>query len=260
MRLDAGDSLALLHDVSAVTAAERDRALSEQLATSVRQRDEFISVASHELRTPLTSMKLLVERVRRLDEAELARLPSAVVDAHRRIANQISRLETLIDELLDISRLLEGRLTFQPTRVPLDELVTEVVSRFEDVARRAGSAIHLRLAHVEGLWDRSRLDQIVTNLISNALKYGRGGPIEVCVEATTNQARLSVRDHGIGMDPADHARIFDRFERVGRLSRREGLGLGLWITKQLAVAMGGTIAVESEQGAGATFVVALPLE
>jgi signal transduction histidine kinase len=260
--LPEGDALAILRDVSALAAAERERALSveraELLATSLRQRDEFLSVASHELRTPLTAMKLWVQRVDRLSDDDRERVPPRMLDAHAKIAAQVARLETLVDELLDVSRLLEDRLRLEVAPVQLDQVAREVVNRFELEAARLECAIECDLEPTEGEWDRSRLDQIATNLLSNALKYAPGRPIAVSVHGTADEARLSVRDRGIGIAPADQARIFDRFERLPGSKRLWGLGLGLWITRRLVETMGGRIEIESRPGEGSTFTVILP--
>jgi signal transduction histidine kinase len=260
--LPEGDALAILRDVSALAAAERERAVSEKradlLASSLRQRDEFLSVASHELRTPLTAMKLWVQRVDRMPEDVREHVPSRMLDAHAKIAAQVTRLETLVDELLDVSRLLEDRLRLEVEPVHLDDVARDVVTRFELEAARLGCKLQCALEPTEGEWDRSRLDQIATNLISNALKYAPGRPIDVLVRGDQQQATLSVRDRGVGIAAADQARIFDRFERLADAKRSFGLGLGLWITRRLVESMGGRIEIESRPGEGSTFTVILP--
>lgn len=258
--LPEGGTLAILRDVSALATAQRERAVSEKraelLVASVRQRDEFLSVASHELRTPLTAIKLWLERANRL--ARNGDVPRPVREAQERVTLQVARLETLVDELLDVSRLLEGRLRLRLAPVRLDDVVEEVVERLELDAERRGSEVVVECHAVEGEWDRTRLDQIVTNLVSNALKYGAGRPVEVRVHATEAEAILVVRDHGPGIAPEDHARIFERFERLSTSRAQWGLGLGLWITRRLVLSMGGRIDIESRQGEGSTFTIRLP--
>jgi signal transduction histidine kinase len=255
------ETLAILHDVSALAAAQRERTLSENraelLATTLRQRDEFLSVASHELRTPLTAMKLLVHRVDRLSGADPA-VPASVRETQAKIATQVSRLETLIDELLDVSRIVEHRLHLDVAPVRLDELAREVVSRFEPEAQKARCAIECRFEHASGDWDRSRLDQILSNLISNALKYAPGNPVVVEIRDLGTEAALVVRDQGPGIPPEDQLRIFERFERLPDAGRLWGLGLGLWIVRQLVESMGGRIELASRVGEGAAFTVHLP--
>ena len=174
-------------------------------------------------------------------------------------SRQGARLTRLIDDLLDVSRLDAGRLPLELTVVELGALVREVVSRFEADLARSGCTVSLRGgAPVVGSWDRSRLDRIVTNLLSNAIKFGAGKPIELFVSAERGVARLAVRDHGIGIDPAQLGRIFGRFERAVSERHYGGLGLGLYISRRIAEEHGGSIRCESQPGAGATFTVELP--
>ena len=225
---------------------------------SVRQRDEFLSIASHELKTPLTSLQLQVSGLRR----NLARAPltqERLVAKVSTIDHQVARLAKLVESLLDVSRAAAGPLQLEPTEVDLAELVREVAAGFDDALAAAGCKLELFLAEgVVGLWDRMRLAQVITNFISNALKYGPGAPIAVTVESRGEKALLTVRDQGIGISPADQRRIFQRFARAVSPEHYSGLGLGLWIVRVLVEAMGGTVAVESAPGAGSTFAVELP--
>lgn len=226
---------------------------------AVRLRDEFLSVASHELKTPLTSLKLRVQAV--IDQApivadpvEAARLRKGFELAER----QVRRLEKLINNLLDVSRIAVGRLPLQRETVDLVPLVNGVLGQFAAEIARSGSAVTLDLpAPAIGSWDPLRLEQVVVNLLSNALKYGSGKPIDVSVRSDDARAVLTVRDRGIGIDPVDQERIFERFERAVSLDYG-GLGLGLHITREIVAAHGGTIRVESARGQGATFIVELP--
>jgi signal transduction histidine kinase len=138
--------------------------------------------------------------------------------------------------------------------------VSEIIDRFCEQASATGCDIRYDSVVVTGLWDRLRLDQVFTNLLSNALKYGRGKPVHVRVEAEGDRARLTVRDRGIGISLDDQARIFGRFERAVSERNFGGLGLGLWIAKQIIDRHGGTIAVDSEPGEGSTFIVELPCQ
>ncbi|MGZ3451011.1 MAG: ATP-binding protein [Polyangiales bacterium] len=260
--LPEGETLAILRDVSALVAAQRERARADEradmLAASVKQRDEFLSVASHELRTPLTAMKLWVQRVDRMSDAHRQDVPPRMLEAHAKISAQVGRLETLVDELLDVSRLLENRLRLELAPVRLDEVVRDVVSRFELEAARLSCPIEADIQIASGRWDRSRLDQIATNLVSNALKYAPGKPIEVRVRGNATEARFSVHDRGMGIAPSDQSKIFERFERLPGAKRLGGLGLGLWITRRLVESMGGRIEIQSRPGEGSTFTVILP--
>ena len=226
---------------------------------AVRQRDEFLSVASHELKTPLTSLKLRVQSLIEhappvSDPAEAARLQKSVELAER----QVRRLEKLVNNLLDVSRIAIGRFPLQREEVDLVPLVHNVAGQFSAEVARSGSELTLTLpAKAFGLWDPMRLEQVVVNLLSNAIKYGAGKPIVVTVECAGADARLVVRDRGIGIGAADQARIFERFERAVSLDYG-GLGLGLHITREIVRAHGGTIRVESAPGQGAAFIVELP--
>ncbi len=236
--------------LSAETAARR--AAQEAVAA----RDEFLAVAGHELRTPLTSLLFHAETLARRGPA----LPPDVAARTDKLARSARRIARLVDELLDVTRLSAGRLSIERERVDLAEVVREVVVRNAEPAALAGSPLRLDAPHpVHGTWDPGRIEQVLEALLANALKYGRGRPIEVRVSADGALARLEVRDHGIGVATEDQTRIFDRFERAASARHYGGLGLGLWIVRQVVEAHGGAIRVESRPGEGATFVVDLPI-
>ncbi|WP_437721064.1 AAA family ATPase [Sorangium sp. So ce861] len=228
---------------------------------AIERRDEFLLVASHELKTPLTSLKMqahLIERLlRRYQRSELA--PERLDAALQVLNRQIARLGHLVNELLDVTRLSAGRLTLARAPVDLAALVREVVERMSQQLANARCDVQLDLDEaVVGRWDPSRMEQVLINLLSNAMKYGAGGPIHVIVRGQPDRARLVVRDHGMGIAEADQARIFERFERAVSVRNFGGLGLGLYIVRWIVTAHGGTIRVESEPGAGASFIVELP--
>lgn len=239
-----------------VADAERAR-LVDSLQAAVTARDDFLSVASHELKTPLTSLQLLIDRTRRrLDKRPVG--PWLNEDL-RAIDRQSRRLCQLDDRLLDVSQLVAGRLTLDPGPVDLGGVVQEVLDRLSEQAAQAGCLVQADLPpDVVGHWDGARLDQVATNLLSNALKFGAGQPVRVSVEADTDEARLTVRDGGIGMAEADLSRLFRRFERLVSSRHYGGFGLGLWIVHQLVDAHGGTVTVTSRPGEGAAFTVSLP--
>ena len=178
------------------------------------------------------------------------------------IAKQSRRLGDLVDGLLNISRITHDRLALDLADVDLREVVNTVVSRSMDDATAVRSSIAVQgEPSIIGRWDRSRLDQIVTNLLTNAVKFGAGRPIDVGVEFNPDdpsRARLWVRDQGVGIDPADHARIFERFERAAPIRHFAGFGIGLWIVRKIVEALNGSIRVESALGSGARFIVELP--
>jgi signal transduction histidine kinase len=228
---------------------------------AVRLRDEFLAVASHELKTPLTPLHLRLQSLRRELDRHGATLDPARVKEHvAALQRQCKRLSTLAESLLDVSRLEAGRLELDLEPVDLSALVREVVSRFAAQAQRTGTALEVRAElPVVGRWDRVRLQEVVSSLLSNALKYGAGRPIHLLVEQRPAGARLTVRDEGIGISPEHLPRIFDRFERAVSAEHFGGLGLGLYLTRHLVEASGGTIQAFSKPGHGATFEVELPL-
>jgi signal transduction histidine kinase len=237
------------------------------LRSALHVRDEFLSVASHELRTPITTLSLQTESAFRGMTTAHAEGPASeerIVRKLTTIRRQIVRLEQLVEALLDVSRLMEGRLHLSPEEVDLGALATDTVESLADSAAHAGSPLNLHCAAgVVGRWDRLRIGQVITNLVSNAIKFGQGHPIDVEVDVDTDNnggraALLRVRDAGIGIPPEQRKRIFDRFERAPAERHYPGLGLGLWIAKQIVDASSGTITVDSEVGAGSTFTVRLP--
>ncbi len=254
--------LHLAMELAARAALAVDNALLYRASReAVRLRDEFLAVASHELKTPLTPLNLRLQSLQReLDRkaspVDTARLKEHVVVLQR----QCKRLSTLTESLLDVSRLEAGRLVLDLEYVDLSTLTREVTSRFVGQGERTSTALEVHATEpVVGHWDRIRLEQVVSSLLSNALKYGAGHPIHLFVERLPTGARLTVRDEGIGISPEHLPRIFDRFERAVSAEHFGGLGLGLYLTRHLVEAFGGTIRASSAPGKGATFDVDLPL-
>ncbi|WP_158501802.1 ATP-binding protein [Vitiosangium sp. GDMCC 1.1324] len=241
------------HAAYAIDNARLYREAQEAIAV----RDEFLGIAGHELRTPLTALQLGLQSLARQSVApgEDAGLSKWVA----RCQDQGVRLGRLVGDLLDVSRITSGRLPMDPEEMDLSALVEEVAARMGPELEKAGCALVLKLEPaLTGCWDRLRLDQVLTNLLSNAMKYGQGLPIEVSAEASAEGVRLRVRDEGIGISSEDQARIFERFERAVPDRHYGGLGLGLWISRQIVLWLGGHIRVESEQGRGSNFTVELP--
>jgi signal transduction histidine kinase len=173
---------------------------------------------------------------------------------------QINRLETLVADLLDVTSIAAGRLPLKRERVSLSEIARDVAERFQVVSARTGSSLRLDAAgEVWGDWDRSRVDQILTNLLSNAFKFGLGRPVVITTNGDERWGRISVHDSGIGIPEERQQLMFQRFERGVPAQHYGGLGLGLWISRQIAEALGGTIGVHSRVGAGTTFTVELPI-
>jgi PAS domain S-box-containing protein len=246
---------------SCIDITDRKR-MEGELRKAVRDRDDFLSIASHELRTPLTTLSLEIQRLKRsLGKRSQGILKSGRLERGAEIAeNQINRLIMLVEELLDVSRLASGRLRVEPAVFDLSDLVREVANRLQPSIDAAGCALSVEApAPAVGSWDWLRVEQVIANLVSNALKYGPGKPIEMSVTRETECACLRVKDYGIGIAPQDQRRIFHRFERAVPMSHYRGFGLGLWIAREIVVAHGGSIDVDSELGRGSTFIVRLPL-
>jgi signal transduction histidine kinase len=237
--------------------------LYREAQDAVRLRDEFLSIASHELKTPLTPLSLKLQALARELTRRPGDVPRAQVESYVEVGTrQVKKLSELIGDLLDVSRITAGRLTLVPEDMDLGGLVREVVARYEPQAARTGSTLQLECGAqgLTGRWDRLRLEQVVTNLVDNAVKYGEGRPVAVKVEGTADGVRLTVRDEGIGIAPEALPRLFGRFERAVSERHYGGLGLGLYITRTLVESMGGQVRVESEPGQGSTFTVELPRE
>jgi len=244
-------------------AEENARRLDQEQAAraaaeeAVAIRDDFVAMAGHELRTPLATLLMQLQSVQRLVRKD----PTANISERLAKAERSGlRLEKLISQLLDMSRIAAGRLSLEPEPFNLADLLKEVVTRFAEASVAANSPIAVYAeAAVNGVWDRERIDQIITNLVSNAVKYGRGKPIEVGLSVESGRAVLTVTDHGIGIDTTHQEKIFQRFERAVAAREFGGIGLGLWITRQIIEATGGTIEVNSAPACGATFHVRLPM-
>jgi signal transduction histidine kinase len=171
----------------------------------------------------------------------------------------VKKLGALIGDLLDVSRISANRMKLSLAPMDFAAMLLEVVSRYEAQALRAGTALQADVpTSLMGTWDTMRLEQVVVNLLDNALKYGAGKPVRLRLVEDSGNAILTVQDEGIGIAPEAQRRIFERFARAVSDRHYGGLGLGLYITKTLVEAMGGTIQVQSEPGRGATFTVVLP--
>jgi PAS domain S-box-containing protein len=234
----------------------QERAARQELAEALRARDEFIAVAAHEFRNPLNVFHLTMQLLHRLSAD-----PARACQIHTLLAKcdlQLASLTTLVDRLLDVSRVRAGKLDLYREHFDLSTLVRDVVAKFN---AQSGNSIALAIEReITITGDRMRLEQAVSNLVSNAIKYGEGHAVEVEVEVRGDERKvaISVRDQGIGISGEDLERIFNRFERVTNRSWNQGLGLGLWITKQIIEAHGGAIRVASALGKGSVFTLELP--
>ncbi|KRA96092.1 histidine kinase [Pseudomonas sp. Root68] len=263
-------SKAMKEQVLALEQSRREQeALLEQLQNTqleleqaVRMRDDFMSIVAHEVRTPLNGL-ILETQLRKMhlarDNAAAFTLDKmhAMVDRDER---QIKSLIRLIEDMLDVSRIRTGKLSIRPKRVDLSTLVRDVLHNFSQQIDAAEASVSLDAAQpVIGNWDEFRIEQVISNLLTNALRYGAKSPIAVKVYSEGGQALVDVQDQGIGISEENQKRIFQQFERVSARHAVAGLGLGLFISEQIVAAHGGTITVQSRIGEGALFRVCLPL-
>ena len=237
----------------------RLKSVEAELREAVHVRDEFLQIASHELNTPLTSLALQLSSMHRLAERGQLRsedLPPLLNAARR----QVRRLSELSRDLLDVTRLAQGPMQLSRSDVSLSEVARAVADVFSAQVEREGGSLELTLAEdVIGDWDQRRIAQVIENLLGNALKYGRGKPVHLEVTRSETHGRIAVRDQGVGIEPEALPRIFQKFERAPSARDFGGLGLGLFISREIVESHGGTIRAISEPGEGATFVVELPL-
>jgi len=252
------EDLALAEEIGrrAGTAVDNVR-LYDAAQQAIHLRDEFLSIASHELRTPLTALHLQLQSAQR-------RLPAAPAEASKRVQSAVrasGRLGDLIETLLDVSRITTGRFTIVRERFDAAAAVRDVVEHFLESARHASCELTVRADEpTRGDWDQLRLGQAVANLLSNAIKYAAGKPIDVRVEREDGHLVVAVCDQGPGIPEADLPRIFERFERGFSVRHYGGLGLGLYVTRQIAEAHGGRLEAANRPEGGARFTLRLPLE
>jgi signal transduction histidine kinase len=250
-------------NIASIVAEEKEKLLQKE-KEHVSARDDFLSIASHELKTPLTSLKLqsqLMLRSIQKNDKEVFN-PEKVTSIVTLIDTQTTRLTRLVDDMLDISRIRTGHLKMIKESLELTEVILDVTERLKpQFLHVIGETPNLELQeNIRGEWDRFRLEQILTNLFTNAIRYGNKKPITVKTTVENRCAKIYVIDQGIGITKENKEKIFERFERAGMsLNEVSGLGLGLFITNQIIKAHGGSIRVESEPGKGSTFIVELPL-
>lgn len=264
-------SKAMKQQVEALEQARREQeALLQQLQSTqleleqaVRMRDDFMSIVAHEVRTPLNGL-ILETQLRKMhlarDNAAAFTLDKmhAMVDRDER---QIKSLIRLIEDMLDVSRIRTGKLSIRPVRFDLVQLVSNLLQNFAQQIEAAETEVSFTASGpVEGYWDEFRIEQVVSNLLTNALRYGGRSPIQVRVYREGDEARVEVKDRGIGISEENQKRIFQQFERVSAKTVVAGLGLGLFISEQIVAAHGGSIVVESQINEGALFRVCLPIQ
>jgi two-component system sensor kinase FixL len=230
-------------------------------ARAVEAQDEFLTIAAHELRTPLTALQLQLDALGSSLNAVDPEVREKYARVHARAesaARNASRLADLLNTLLDLTRIVGGRLHLKLEEINVAAVVREAITEFTDTEHPPSDVVLDAPDHLPAVCDRWRFEQIVTNMLSNACKYGQGQPIEVRLAGSDAAIELTVRDHGIGVAPEDRERIFEKFQRATAARQYGGMGLGLYVSRRLAEAHGGTIAVAPTVGPGATFVLRLP--
>lgn len=250
------DANGRVHQVLAVWHDFTDRKRLEQdLRRSIEARDELIAVASHELQRPIAALKTQLDKVRAARDSR-EDLDAVLAET----AAQVEQLARLADGMLGVSSIHTGALAVARTTADLSQIVARVHDRHRDRFAAAGSAVTLHLADdAHGVWDRDRLEQVVENLVVNALTYAPGAAVTLATRRQGTEVQLIVADRGPGIPPEKRPAIFERFERIGSARSRGSLGLGLFIVKQLVEAHEGRVRVEPTDGGGATFVVDLPV-
>lgn len=237
------------------------------LAAAIREREwaldaktQFISVASHELKTPITALKLQYDSLSRQFERDEKMSTLSIQNFLQRAGRQISRLNLVIEELLNTARLEQGTFDLNISDIKLSVLLRNILETLSPnfAAARTEAKLVIQdelVAH----WDPFRMEQVLTNILSNAIKYAPGKPIEVSVTSENKWALIKIKDYGPGIDLQNKEQIFNRFVRAGQRTV-EGIGLGLFIARQIVLAHGGQIEVQSTLGEGATFEIRMPLE
>ncbi len=240
---------------------EQERTARIAAQEDVRRRDEFLMIAAHELRTPMTPVSVYVQLVRR----QLRMVPDSIVSNRNALLGaldkadqQLARLAARLEEMIDVARICSGRLELHRTDVDFRQAVEERVECWQEKARAAGSDLRFSSdTSVRGNWDAGRFRHVVDCLVANAIKYGAGKPVEVRLWQEGEQAYLRVRDEGMGIAPEEQARVFERFGRAAPVEHFDGFGLGLFVSKGIVKAHGGTLTLESAVGQGSVFTVRL---
>lgn len=244
----------LVHLADCVASAVANARLVREAQDALHARDEFLAIAAHELRGPVSAIHMGVQTLRRGVIAD--RIRDATLEI---VEREDRRLARFADDITEITRIRAGVLPFHDEQVDLNEVTSDVVSRMAIAIERSGSTVSFAPGEpVIGRWDRVRLDQVVANLLDNALKFGLGNPIELATAARDGTATLTVRDHGLGIPPAQREAIFEPFTRAVSVRHYGGLGLGLFIVRTIVVRYGGTVEVAPAEGGGSRFVVRLP--
>jgi two-component system, LuxR family, sensor kinase FixL len=265
-------AIAVVRDITERRALEQKEKELRAAKEEIRHRDEVLAIASHELRTPVGSLRLQTRMLEQVameaanelraihERTGLATNELTLINGRvRKLEGYTRRLGRLVEQLLDAAHVRYGNLALRLEDADLSELTREAVASIRAEVEQSGSSLTVKAeTPIPGRWDPIRIEQVIANLLLNAAKFGGGKPIEVAVEAGPSNAQVSVRDQGMGIAPEDQKRIFEQFERAVATGAAFGLGLGLYITRQIVQAHGGVISVHSVLGAGSTFTVELP--
>lgn len=246
-----------IRDVTSRIDSERN------LKNAINSRDEFLSVISHELKTPLTSLKLqnqsAMRKIKKGNASDLSTDKLAIL--FDKNENQIKRVIRLVDDMLDLTRIQSGKFSYNFIKCDLREVAIDVYDRFKDQFENSGTLLtNQTIDSVVGFFDRDRIEQVMVNLLTNALKYGKGNAVTLRLMVLNNVARLEIQDHGIGVKPENVEVIFKKYERIVSADEVSGLGIGLFICREIVEAHGGKIWVESIFGEGSKFIAELPLD
>lgn len=255
--------VAAIQDISERKKNEQTKILFEASQEALRIRNEFISIASHELKTPLTSIKIQTQMTQIAEKKgdPQAYSPDRMKKFVSQIDKQANRLTNLIEDMLDVSRISLGRLSLDKRPTSLNSLVEETLESLNDLITQSGNQIICKIEpDINANIDRFRIEQVLTNLLTNAIKYGEGKPVTIALTKQANEVSLSVRDQGMGIAKENQERIFARFERAVAAKNISGIGLGLYISQQIVQAHNGTIIVQSAPNEGACFIVNIPAE
>jgi signal transduction histidine kinase len=254
------DLEALKEEVERLREGQRQtELLIRELGDAVAARDAFIAVAGHELRNPMGAIVVSVSHLLAVVRRGKDPLPDWLLPRVEQLERLTRTFVRRATTLLDVSRITSGQLRPEQQHVDLSAVVREVMDGFASEVARAKCDVAVSIADdVSGWWDPTGIEQVVYNVVSNAIKYGAGKPIAVSLTADGAIATLRVEDRGIGIADADRDRIFRPFERAVTQRTHSGFGLGLWITQQIVAAHGGRITVESRDGGGTVFTVNLP--
>lgn len=245
---------------SLILSADALREVQDALSHSIRARDELMSTVSHELRTPLASIKLqtqiLQRKIKNGQDIQQEKVQSYI----ELVGRQTEKLSLLVDAMLDLSHISTGRLVIHPEEIDLSELVEESIHRFASKFKAHSIDVHKKIVpHIRGLWDRLRLEQVCSILFSNIIRYAAGAPLEVTLAEEKGVVLFTVRDFGLGIPKENQYKVFEKFERAGITSNEvTGLGVGLFIAKEIIELHHGTIELESQPGDGAVFRIQTP--